>query len=1061
MTYVETQMNVWEALAGRAPGEPSGPADPGLWGAVVDRLNPASARPVLRAGVEYVQLTDARGGDYIMLRSPDDGERSSYLRLTPEEWDLALLMDGEHTVARLVAEFARIAGRLAPDQVRRVVADLAGNRMLDELPMDAFRPLQELGRRPLPERVGNSLLAAARGRRMLLVNVDGLVTALYRAGGRLFFNKAAAIVTALLGVAGLGLFAVTWSRGSRSLFLTGDSYLIGALTLVLLNLVVVGVREYARAMAAKHSGREVPAAGFLVWFGLPSLFVDTSDVWMAGRRARMLVSAAGPLSALLLGGVAQLAGLALPSAADLAFKLAFLCYLSAFVHLSPLLPLDGQYLLMNWLEVPQVRNRALAWVGGRLRGRPPRWGALDREGRLIALYGFLAVCWLAVGLNVAVRLWEDRLSGLATGLWHDGPLGILLLLVIVLGLAAPVVYFLLGRFTRWWATSRLRRAENDREADSPRRLAALRASELGGLPEPALQGLASRARWVHPPTGRQIVSAGGAQQAVFVVVEGALEARRPGDPPGTIRHHVGPGAVVGLVNAITGRSTQLDWHTAGTTLLSIPTATVATVVGPLPGPPPHDRAEAEALFADTPALAGLAADQRLALIASAHPVDLDPGAPVILPGPTHAVVVESGVIALPDGVELRRGTLVGPVGDGSPGMVAQTITPVRLWVVPDASDLPPLVGATHRPGSPMPVVTAKGSLRPGSPGGGTYPPLNLPPGPPGGDGNPEADKRFERGLTWLTVVVLTAALFLTGLSFRPGPAWAEMPADRVLLAIDDGRINATLNGSRQNLDAGARRYLDQGETIEVPSRASATLTFPGGATALLCANTRVGIGTLSTGGGRDQSPKATLSLQSGRLLAGTGSTSGAYKPLALTVDRSGGRVTNSGAAWYSVEPETLAVARGTVAVDGTPSQAAGGQLACADGVPVEAPASSSPEPEELLPSDPASINPSIVPSATAPTSDSVVTPSQTADPTDDEPADEPTRTTTTRPTTAPPPTFTRPTTAPTTTRPAPTPPTTTKAPTPDPTTAPPPPATTEPEETPPPGNPESSPTSDD
>ena len=61
------------------------------------------------------------------------------------------MMDGSFTVARLVAEFARIAGRLAPDQVRRVVADLAGNRMLEELPVDAFRPLQEIVPKPLPE----------------------------------------------------------------------------------------------------------------------------------------------------------------------------------------------------------------------------------------------------------------------------------------------------------------------------------------------------------------------------------------------------------------------------------------------------------------------------------------------------------------------------------------------------------------------------------------------------------------------------------------------------------------------------------------------------------------------------------------------------------------------------------------------------------------------------------------------------------------------------------------------------------------------------------------------
>src|SRR3954462_1699362 len=101
---------------------PVGPADVGLWHAVSDRLNPARARPLLREGLEAVTLTSVRGVDYVMLRSPDRGE-SCYLRLSPEEWRLAQLMDGSRTVARLVAEFARISGRLAPDQVTRIVAD--------------------------------------------------------------------------------------------------------------------------------------------------------------------------------------------------------------------------------------------------------------------------------------------------------------------------------------------------------------------------------------------------------------------------------------------------------------------------------------------------------------------------------------------------------------------------------------------------------------------------------------------------------------------------------------------------------------------------------------------------------------------------------------------------------------------------------------------------------------------------------------------------------------------------------------------------------------------------
>ena len=68
MTVVETRISVWEALAGRAPGQPLGPADPGLWTAVAERVDPARARPVLRKGIEESNLLSARGISYAMLR---------------------------------------------------------------------------------------------------------------------------------------------------------------------------------------------------------------------------------------------------------------------------------------------------------------------------------------------------------------------------------------------------------------------------------------------------------------------------------------------------------------------------------------------------------------------------------------------------------------------------------------------------------------------------------------------------------------------------------------------------------------------------------------------------------------------------------------------------------------------------------------------------------------------------------------------------------------------------------------------------------------------------------
>src|SRR5215813_11460385 len=203
VTIVESRVSVWEALAGLAPGTPLAPADPGLWAAVAERLNPAKARPVLRPGIETAHLVSVRGVEYVMLRSPDRAS-ACYLRLTPDELALARLMDGSRTVARLVAEFARITGKLAPDQVTRVVADLAANRMLEELPVDAFRRLGRVHRRPWLVRFGQGLLAAARGQRLLIARVDPLVSFIYKAGGRFLFTRVAAVLLGLIALTGFG-----------------------------------------------------------------------------------------------------------------------------------------------------------------------------------------------------------------------------------------------------------------------------------------------------------------------------------------------------------------------------------------------------------------------------------------------------------------------------------------------------------------------------------------------------------------------------------------------------------------------------------------------------------------------------------------------------------------------------------------------------------------------------------------------------------------------------------------------------------------------------------------
>jgi putative peptide zinc metalloprotease protein len=999
VTIVESHTSVWEVLAGRAPGKPTGPADPGLWRAVSDRLNPARARPRLRDGLEVAELVSARGSTYVMLRSPDRRD-ACYVRLTPEEWALAELMDGDHSVARLVGEFARITGRLAPEQVTRVVADLAGNRMLEELPVDAFKPLERMRAAPLMARYAAGLLAFARGRRVVLAGIDPLVSVLYMLGGRLLFTRVFAALLGLVGLAGAAAFVLLWFRADQSVFLAGDSYLLGALVLIGLNVVALACHELGHALAVKHAGRRVPAAGFLIYFGIPSVFVDTTDVWMAGRRARIITTAAGPATGLVLAGASSLVALAVPPLAPLAFKLAFAWYLNALFNLNPFLALDGYYLLMDWVEVPNLRARAMAWIGARLRRRPPRFGELDREGRIIALYGMLAMVWLLIAVNIFWRLYVDRLAGLGTGLWHTGWAGRLLLAAVIVLLTAPLVYVILGRIGRRWRAWRRKAAEAHVHKDLPRRLAALRASALGSLHPDALAGLARDARWVRPVDGRPLIERGAAMLRVFVVVAGVAEARRPGDPGGVIRQRVGAGGVVGLANVITGNPSSLTWHAIGATLLAVPAPALVAAVGQLPAPPPGELAELEDLLDESPQFATLSAEAYLGLTTRAVPVPLPPGGQVVLPGPADAVLVASGTLTRYDGYEVKRGNLLGPFGNDEPGEAAVARTPARVWLLPELATLTPV------PRSQAPV-TGTGEPRASSASGlhtpGGYPPLAVPPGPPPADLDPEVDSRFERGLWWLLLLFLLFGLLLSGANLWPAPAWAEMPSDRAMLTVTDGTARVTVDGQVSVLDRNTDRYVGSGDRIVVSNKSVVRLVFRGGAVSVLCADTSVTLGTMVSPPGHPVTPTAVVRISQGRLLANTESSSSAFRPLSLRVDTDAGPLLTDGAVRLTAEPSAALVASGSVSLNGARLPASGPPPACGDGTALPVGADASREPPTIVTDAPSL--PSLSPSESASSSEATPTTTRsTTRPPTTTPGTTPpaTPTQTTTPTTAPP-----------------------------------------------------------
>jgi putative peptide zinc metalloprotease protein len=248
----------------------------------------------------------------------------------------------------------------------------------------------------------------------------------------------------------------------------------------------------------------------------------------------------------------------------------------------------------------------------------------------------------------------------------------------------------------------------------------------------------------------------------------------------------------------------------------------------------------------------------------------------------------------------------------------------------------------------------------------------------------------------------------------------------------------SIDGRQTTIDQGGRRYVDDGSRVDVPAGSQGRLTFPGGSAAVLCANSQTAVGRLWTAAGRHREPHGVVAIESGRLLADTTSTSGAFRPLSLVVRRPLGNVQNTGQSWYAVDQAEVALSSGAITVGGTASTPTGTALTCGDDVAVTPPAAGPSE----SPSDQPSLGPptEVTPSASLSVSPTPsTTPTTIPEPGQTVPAN-PTATTkpptaTTKPPTTSPPT-TKPTTKPPTTRPTTLPPTT-APPTTTPTTAPP------------------------
>jgi putative peptide zinc metalloprotease protein len=536
---------IWAALNTRPA---SRTAD--IWALLDDRLDLGGYVPQPTPGVE-TRPVEGRGGQHFwVIRSPD----LRYLRLDDADLDLWQRMDGVRTVRQIALDHFIERGGFVADRLVRLVRRLRNDGFLGPPPADAFARVDaqlhaetRLGK--WMHRFGHLLDFDL----MRFPHADRWFALAYRYIGWLIYARLARVVMLLVIVA--GLFA--WWRqvllAEHALFQTNGSYTLGLLTLAALDILGVKVYQIAQALTMKRHNIRITGAGLHLYYGLPILTVETSDTWMASRRARMAVSASGPFAVLVLGGALALVAYPLDGTemGAFLFKAAFVWLVNGVFNLLPILDLDGYFLLVDYLEMPALRHNASQFVREGLLPKLRADSALTREERIYTSYWLFSALLVVLIPLLILEARDLRYASSFAELWNrPDPFAHLTAIGMGVVLLGPAAFSILARLG--WALLAIGRLLLNRwrqlRGQVPREHIEALASLpfMAGVSRAELRRVGTHLQTEEFETGQLIVRQGAHGDRFFVILDGQVEVLRiAGDGHAERLAELGPGDYFG------------------------------------------------------------------------------------------------------------------------------------------------------------------------------------------------------------------------------------------------------------------------------------------------------------------------------------------------------------------------------------------------------------------------------------------------------------------------------------------------------------------------------------
>src|SRR5207302_4058860 len=127
--------------------------------------------------------------------------------------------------------------------------------------------------------------------------------------------------------------------------------------------VVKIIHEFGHGLSCKAFGGESHEMGVLLMCLSPALYCNVTDAWtLADKWKRIIISFAGIYVELIIAAGATFVWWytpAYPVANNIALCVMVLCSVSTVVfNANPLMRFDGYYILADWLEIPNLREKS-------------------------------------------------------------------------------------------------------------------------------------------------------------------------------------------------------------------------------------------------------------------------------------------------------------------------------------------------------------------------------------------------------------------------------------------------------------------------------------------------------------------------------------------------------------------------------------------------------------------------------------------------------------------------------------------------------------------------------